>query len=184
MLLAAIAIVIGATMFLSQRDQVTVQRAQELIANPPQLPASGDLVFHKPELSGYMLILLFISIFGMATYSVIHSRGLLHIEGLRAGIVVLITLYPLAMGIRSLRYTVRVSPDELTIFDLAIRRVPLRDISDVNMGTSRITSYCQIKLISGEEDLTVASDLENFPEFVSLLCERVNESKTRDAASR
>jgi hypothetical protein len=62
--------------------------------------------------------------------------------------------------------------------------VPLRDISDVNMGTFRISSFCQIKLSSGEEDLTVASDIENFPEFVSLLCERVNESRNLSRVSR
>jgi hypothetical protein len=33
--------------------------------------------------------------------------------------------------------------------------------------------------MTGEEDLSLASDLKNFPEFVSLLCEKVNESKAR-----
>jgi hypothetical protein len=171
--LAILAAIVGSMMFLSQRDQLSVQRAQALIANPPKMPDRGEIVFRKPKAAGYMLILLFIFILCLATYSVVHSPGLLHIEGIRAGIVVLIGLYPLAMGIRSLRYEVRVSNDELTMSDLTTRSVPLRDISDVNMGTSRITSFCQINLMSGEESLTVASDLKHFPEFVSLLCNRV-----------
>ena len=179
------ATVLGAIMYLARREQSTIESAQRLIANPERhMPPGGDVVFRKPRLSGLMLILLFLWILGLAVYSVVHSRGLLHIEGIRAGIVVLIGLYPLAMGIRSLRYKVRVSNDELTISDLTSRSVPLRDISDVNMGTSRITSFCQINLMSGEENLTVASDLKHFPEFVSLLCERVDESKRRGGATR
>jgi hypothetical protein len=165
-------------MFVARRDQLTVQRAQELIANPPKLPASGEMIFRKPKLAGYMLILLFVFVAGMATYSVIHGRGLLDIERLRAGIIVLIALYPLAMGIRSLRYKVRVSNDELIISDLATKRAPLKDISEVKIDRgTRGGPFCRIGLMTGEEDLHVPSDLKDFPEFVSLLCETVNKSK-------
>ena len=94
-----------------------------------------------------------------------------------AGIGVLLAIRPLVMGIRSLRYSVRVSNDELTISDLTTKSVPLRDIGEVTIGVSRASSFCQIRLITGEEDLNVASDLEQFPEFVSLLSENVNASK-------
>lgn len=68
---------------------------------------------------------------GMAAYSMIHNRGLLRIGG--AGIVVLLAIGPLVMGIRSLRYSVRVSNDELTLSDLTTKSVPLRAIGDVTM---------------------------------------------------
>jgi hypothetical protein len=163
-------------MLLSAREAEKVRaKAQELLASPVRLPPGAERVFRKPKLFGYMLILLFIFILGMAAYSVSHSRSLLRIEG--AGIVVLLAISPLVMGIRSLRYSVRVSNDELTISDLTTKSVPLRDIGEVTIGVSRASSFCQIRLITGEEDLSVASDLEQFPEFVSLLSENVNASK-------
>jgi hypothetical protein len=176
----AIVLIVGGVVsitLLSAREAEKVRaKAQELIANPVRLPPGGERVFRKPKLSGYMLILLFICILGMAAYSVIRSQGLLRIEG--AGIVVLLAIAPLVMGIRSLRYSVRVSNVELTISDLTTKSVPLRDIGEVTIGVSRASSFCQIRLITGEEDLNVASDLEHFPEFVSLLSENVNASKT------
>jgi len=163
-------------MVLSAREAEKVRaKAQEMIANPVRLPPGGERVFRRPRLFGYMLILLFIGILGMAAYSVIHSPGLLRIVS--AGIVVLLAISPLVMGIRSLRYSVRVSNDELTISDLTTKSVPLRDIGEVTIGVSRASSFCQIRLITGEKDLNVASDLEHFPEFVSLLSQNVNASK-------
>ena len=41
-----------------------------------------------------------------------------------------------------------------------------------------------MRLITGEEDVTVGSDLKNFPEFVNLLSEKVNKSKTRSKRIR
>jgi hypothetical protein len=176
----AIVLIVGGVMsitVLSVRDAEKVRaKAQELIANPVRLPPGGERVFRKPKLFGYMLILFFIGILGMAAYSVIHSTGLVRVVG--AGVVVLLAISPLVMGIRSLRYSVRVSNDELTISDLTTKSVPLRDIGEVTIGVSRASSFCQIRLITGEEDLNVASDLEHFPEFVSLLSESVNASKT------
>jgi hypothetical protein len=176
----AIALIVGGVMsivVLSVRDAEKVRaKAQELIANPVRLPPGGERVFRKPKLFGYMLILFFIGILGMATYSVIHSTGLA--RGVGAGVVVLLAISPLVMGIRSLRYSVRVSNDELTISDLTTKSVPLREIGEVTIGVSRASSFCQIRLITGEEDLNVPSDLERFPEFVSLLSESVNASKT------
>jgi hypothetical protein len=176
----AIVLIVGGVMsivVLSVRDAEKVRaKAQELIANPVRLPPGGERVFRKPKLFGYMLILFFIGILGMATYSVIHSTGL--VRGLGAGVVVLLAISPLVMGVRSLRYSVRVSNNELTISDLTTKSVPLRDIGEVTIGVSRASSFCQIRLITGEEDLNVASDLEHFPEFVSLLSESVNASKT------
>jgi peroxiredoxin len=176
----AIVLIVGGVMsivVLSVRDAEKVRaKAQELIANPVRLPPGGERVFRKPKLFGYMLILFFIGILGMATYSVIHSTGL--VRGLGAGVVVLLAISPLVMGVRSLRYSVRVSNNELTISDLTTKSVPLRDIGEVTIGVSRASSFCQIRLITGEDDLNVASDLEHFPEFVSLLSESVNASKT------
>jgi hypothetical protein len=176
----AIVLIVGGVisiMVLSARDAEKVRaKAQELIANPVRLPPGGEREFRKPKLFGYMLILFFIGILCMAAYSVIHSPGLLRVVG--AGMVVLLAIGALVMGIRSLRYCVRVSNDELTISDFTTRSVPLRVIGEVSIGVSRASSFCQIRLITGEEDLKVASDLEHFPEFVSLLSENVNASKT------
>lgn len=164
-------------MVLGARDAEKVRaQAQGLIANPVRLPPGGERVFRKPKLFGFMLILLFIGILGMAAYSVSHSPGVLRIVS--AGIVVLLAISPLVMGIRSLRYSVRVSNNELTISDFSTKTVPLRDIGEVTIGVSRASSFCQIRLITGEGDLNVPSDLERFPEFVSLLSENVNASKT------
>ena len=164
-------------MVLSARDAEKVRaKAQELIANPVRLPPGGERVFRKPKLFGFMLILLFIGILGMAAYSVSHSPGLSRIVS--AGIVVLLAISPLVIGIRSLRYSVRVSNNELTISNFTTKTVSLRDIGEVTIGVSRASSFCQIRLITGEGDLNVPSDLEHFPEFVSLLSENVNALKT------
>lgn len=59
----------------------------------------------------------------------------------------------------------------------------LRDISDVNIGAWKASSLCKIRLLTGEADIRVASDLKNFLEFVRLLSSRVKESKTRGGAN-
>jgi hypothetical protein len=166
-------------LFLSQRDQLTVERAQELMANPPKLPPGGDRVFCRPRAYGYLLILLSVFILGMFIYSVIRSRGLLDMHGLRAGLAALIALYPLGMGLKGLRYNVRVSNDALIISDLTVKRARLEDISEVKIDRTRTSHFCRISLMTGEEDLRIPSDLNDFPEFVSLLCEAVNEAKAR-----
>jgi hypothetical protein len=132
-----------------------------------------------------MLILFFVAMCWLAAYSLIHNWDSLHTtagrqKGFLAGFLVLIASSPLIRGIRDLRYTARISPDELIISDRTTRSVPLRDITDVRVKGS----FCQIRLMTGEEDLKVGSDLKNFPEFVSLLCKRVDESKSRGDTSR
>jgi hypothetical protein len=177
LLLAGIFACVGVMVRDAQRQHRKAERSQEeLIAKPPQLPRNGELVFRKPKLFGYALIFLFVSFCAMAVYSVIHNGRVLNIAGLRAGTVVLIGLYPLAIGMRSLRYAVRVSTDELLISDFTTKVVPLRNISAVKIIPP--SGFCQIRLTTGEEDLKVTSDLENFPEFVSLLCNSVDASKT------
>ena len=84
------------------------------------------------------------------------------------------------MGIRSLRYSVRVSMDELVVSDSTTRVVPMQNISGVKVVPPG--GFCRIRLTTGEEDLKVASDLKNFPEFVSLLCNTVDESKSQGAS--
>jgi hypothetical protein len=185
LLAAVIAAVLGAIIYLAKNEQSTVEAAQKLIANPPQLPPNGEMVFRKPKSAGYMLILLFVSILVMAAYGVIRSGGLFRIEGIRAGVIVLVAVSPLVMGIRSLRYTVRVSTDALVISDATTKYVRLRDISEVNIEPGyRGGRFCRIALMTGEEDLQVTSDLENFPEFVSLLCNSVDEIKGNGATGR
>jgi hypothetical protein len=91
---------------------------------------------------------------------------------------VLLAVSPLLRGIRDLRYTARISPDELKLSERTIKSVALRNIKDVRVKGS----FCLIRMLTGEEDLKVASDLKNFPEFVSLLCNRVD--ALRDDTSR
>lgn len=176
LLLAAIVAGIAVMVRDAQRQHHKAQRLQEeLIANPPQLPPNGEMVFRKPKLFGYMLIFLFVGICAMAVYGVIHSGGVLNITGLRAATVILIGLYPLAMGIRSLRYAVRVSTDELILSDSTTKVVPLRNIGAVMIIPPG--GICRIRLTTGEEDLKVTSDLTDFPQFVSLLCNSVDKIK-------
>jgi hypothetical protein len=96
----AIVFIIGGVismMMLTAREAEKIRaRAQELIANPVRLPPGEVRVFRKPKIAGYMLILFFICVLGMAAYSVIHNRGLLRIGG--AGIVALLAISPLVMG--------------------------------------------------------------------------------------
>jgi hypothetical protein len=179
--------VLGSLMYLAQRDKSARDSAQKLIANAghhkTDSAGSGEVLFRKARLPGYLLLLLFLCVFGIAAYSLIYNWGSLHtaarpLTGFSASMGILISLLPLAMAIRELRYTVRVSEDELVISDLTTKSVPLQDISEVTIGVSKLSSFCQIRPMTGEEYLQVGSDLKNFPEFVSLLSERVNKSKS------
>jgi hypothetical protein len=182
------AVLIGSMMYLAQRDERVRERAEKLIAKAGHQKTHsaplGEMVFRKPRLSGYLILLLFFWVFCIALYGLIYNWISLHtaarpVTGFSAGMVLLASLALLAMAVRQFRYSACVSDDELTITDLTTRSVPLRDIGEVTIGVSRASSFCQIRLITGEEGLMVASDLTNFPEFVSLLSERVKESKTR-----
>jgi hypothetical protein len=158
-------------------EQKTIDTARRLIQDPAQ-DNGAEIVFRKPRVLGYMLIVFFVAMCCLAAYSVIHNWGTSHttadrLKGLFAGFLVLIALNPLIRGVRDLRYTIRISPDELIVSDRTTRSVPLRDVKEVLVKGS----FCQIRLVTGVEDLRVASDLKYFPEFVSLLGERVNALK-------
>jgi len=176
---AAIAILLWILVHQSRSEQKTIDTARRLTQNPVQ-DNRMEIVFRKPRALGGMLILSFVVICCLATYSLIHNWGSMHttldrLKGFFAGVLVLIAVDPLIRGIRDLRYRVRVSTDELVISDRTTKSVPLRDIRDV-----RVTgAFCQIRLMTGQEDLKVSSNLKNFPEFVRLLCDRVDALKSR-----
>jgi hypothetical protein len=79
----------------------------------PAHDSGGEIVFRKPRMLGW--------------WSLHTPAG--RLKGLLSGFLVLIALSPLFRGINELRYTVRISPDVLTIADRAAKRVaaqPLR----------------------------------------------------------
>ncbi|HEY2533966.1 MAG TPA: hypothetical protein VGJ20_39600, partial [Xanthobacteraceae bacterium] len=90
-------------------------------------------MFRKPKAAGLMLVLLFVTVAALAAYSMAHTGCLVHIEGIKAGVIVLMAVWPLIMGIRSLRYNVRVSNDTLTISNATTKSVRLQDIRKVQI---------------------------------------------------
>jgi hypothetical protein len=180
--LAIFAALLGGIMYLVKGEQRTIDSAQKLIANPEHLQ-SGQVTFRKHRLAGYLLSLVSLLVLFAVLTSLIYSSGSFHFAvrplGFSTGLVILILLVPIIMTVKEFRYTICVTDDELVISDFTTKRITLRDISDVKVGAWKASSFCQIRLITGEEDLRVASDLKNFPEFVSLLCDRVSQSKSR-----
>jgi hypothetical protein len=137
---AVIAILLWILVHQSRSEQKTIKIARGLVENPAQ-DNGGEIVFRKPRVLGYTLIVFFVAMCCMAAYSLIHSGDSLHTtaarqKGFLAGFLVLIASSPLIRGIRDLRYTVRVSPDEVIISDRTTRSVPLRDIKDVQVKGS------------------------------------------------
>jgi hypothetical protein len=182
------AALIGSIMYVAQRDRGVRTDAEKLIAEAghgaTRSAPNGDVVFRKPRLFGYLFFLLFLLILCAALYGLWFNLGSLNSAGLpftgvSAGIVILISLIPLAMAVRQWRYTVRVSDNELAISTFTTKIVLLRDISEVTIGAYRSSPYCQIRLNTGEVDLAVGSELKGFLDFVKILSEKVNESKIR-----
>lgn len=178
-----IAVLLWILVHQSRSAQKTMDTARRLIENPAH-DSGGDIDFRKPLATGYILILFFVAMCCLAAYSLIHNWGSLRtaaglLKGVFAVFLVLVALSPLVRGIKDSSYAVRVSPGELIISDRTTTSVPLRDIKDVRVRGS----FCQIRLMTGEEDLKVGSDLKNFIEFVSLLCARVDAAKARSGTS-
>jgi hypothetical protein len=179
----------GSMMYVAQRDKGVRRDAAKLIADAGQSTIArsalnGEVVFRKPRLFGFLFFLLFLLILCAALDGLRFNLGSLNsagrpFTGFSAGIGILISLVPLAMAVRQWRYTVRVSDNELAISTFTTRTVPLQDISEVTIGAFKASSFCQIRLNTGEEDLTVGSDLRGFLDFVKLLSENVNKSKSR-----
>jgi hypothetical protein len=178
-----IVVLLWILMHQSRSAQKTMDTAQRLIENPAH-DSGGEIVFHKPRATGYTLILFFVAMCCLAAYGLIYNwRSLQTAAGLQKGsfavFLVLVALSPLIRGIKDSSYAVRISPDELIIPNRTTTRVPLLDIKDVRVRGS----FCQIRLMAGEEDFKVGSDLKNFIEFVSLLCARVDAAKARSGTS-
>jgi hypothetical protein len=111
-------------------DERARERAEKLIANAGHQKTHsaplGEMVFRKPRLSGYLYFLLFFGVFCMALYGLIYNWTSLHtaarpLTGFSVGIGMFLSLIPLGLAVRQLRYTVRISDDELTITDLTTR---------------------------------------------------------------
>lgn len=182
------AIVIGSMMYVAQRDRGVRRDAEKLIAGAEHSatgPArSGEHVFRKSKRLGFLFFLLFLLILCAAIYGLRFNLGSLNragrpFTGFSAGIEILISLVPLALAVWQWTYTVRVTDNELAISSLTTRSVPLQDISEVAIGAFKASSFCKIRLNTGEEDLTVGSDLKGFLDFVKLLSENVNKLKAR-----
>jgi hypothetical protein len=90
---------------------------------------------------------------------------------------------PLALAVWRWKYTVRVTDNELAISSLTTRSVPLHDISEVAIGAFKASSFCKIRLNTGEEDLTVGSDLKGFLDFVKLCRRTLTSQRLVDNAS-
>lgn len=181
------AALLGSIMYVARRDSGVRRDAERLIAEAGRAAIraapSGEVVFRKPRLFGFVLFVLFLLFLCVALYGLRFNLGSLNGAGrpftsFSAAVVILISLVPLVMAVRQWRYTVRLSDDELTISAFITRTVPLRDIGEVIIGAFRASSFCQIRLNSGDEDLTVSSDLVGFLDFVRLLSEKANRSKT------
>lgn len=179
------AALLGSIMYVAQRDRNVRRDADKLVADALHSSApSGEVVFRKSRLFGFLLFMLFLLFLGAALYGLRFNLGSLNsadrpFTGFSAGIVILISLIPLAMAVWQWRYTVRVSDDELAISTFTTRTVQLRDISEVTIGAYRSSSYCLIRLSTGEADFAVGSELKGFLDFVKLLSEKVKKSKTR-----
>lgn len=180
------AALIGSVMYVAQRDKGVRRDAAKVIADAGRIGTdsrlSGEVVFRKPRLFGFLFFLLFLLIISAALYGLRFNSGSLNsagrpFTGLSAGLVILISLIPLAMAIRQWKYTVRVSDRELAISTFATTSVSLQDISEVTIGAFKASSFCKIRLNTGQEDLTIGSDLKGFLDFVKLLSEKVNKSK-------
>jgi hypothetical protein len=184
-IVAIVGSVLAIMISMSRQEEKLRAGAQKLLderATVKSQPASfGEVVFHKSRLSGFIflgMLLLLVPFVCDLTYfdGSLHTK-LRSLTGFQFSGLILICLLPLSFAFRIFRYRVSVSDHALTITDLSTRSVPLHIISDVRIGTSRATSFCRIGLMTGEEDIAVGSDLERFPEFVKLLCERVNALK-------
>ena len=182
------AAIIGSMMYVAQRDRGVRRDAEKLIADAGHSatgPAgSGEHVFRKSRLLGFLFFLLFLLILSAALYGLWFNLGSLNkagrpFTGFSAGIEVLISLVPLALAVWQWRYAVRVSDKDLAISSFTTRTVRLQDISEVTIGAYKSSSFCVIRLNTGEGDLTVGSELKGFLDFVKLLSENVNKSKAR-----
>jgi hypothetical protein len=178
---------IGSIMYVAERDRDVRGAAEKLIADTAHSeigPLNREVIFRKPRLFGFLLFLLFLLFLCAALYGLWFNMGSLNragrpFTGLSAGIEILISLVPLAMAVWQWKYSVRVSGKELTISTFTTRTVPLEDISEVTIDAYKSSSYCQIRLNTGEGDLAVGSELKGFLDFVKLLSENVNKSKAR-----
>jgi hypothetical protein len=182
------ATLIGSMMYVAHRDRGVRRDAAKLIADAGHSATGSALnkefVFRKPRLFGFLFFLLFLLILGAALYGLRFNLGSLNRAGrpfteFSAGIEILISLVPLAIAVRQWKYTVCVSDKELAIATFTTRTVRLQDISAVTIGEFKASSFCQIRLNTGEEDLTVGSELKDFLDFVRLLSANVNKSKAR-----
>jgi len=181
--------IIGSMMYLAQRDRRVRRDAEKLIADAGHSAFGSsrgeDVVFRKSRLFGFLLFLLFLLILSAALYGLRFELGSLNkagrpFTGFSAGIEILISLVPLALAVWQWRYAVRVSDKELVISSFTTRTVRLQDISEVTMGAYKSSSsFCVIRLNTGQGDLTVGSELKGFLDFVKLLSAKVGKSKDR-----
>jgi hypothetical protein len=144
----------------------------------------GNVIFRKTRVSGFLFFLFFLLILSAAIYGLKFDLGSLNRAGkpftaVSAYIEMLISAVPLAIAVRQWIYKVSVSDRGLAISAFTTRTVVFDDISDVKIATHKGSSFCQIRLRTGENDLTVDSNLKGFLDFVKLLSEKVSNSKVR-----
>jgi hypothetical protein len=182
------AALIGSIMYVAQRDREVRGDAEQILAEAgrrtTQSAFGEEVIFRKPRSFGFLLITLFLLFLGAALYGLWFNLGSMNragrpFTGFSAGIGFLLSLVPLVMALWQWKYRVRVSDKEIAISSFTTRTVQLQDISEVTIGAFRSSSYCKIRLNSGEGDLVVGSELKGFLDFVKLLSENVNKLKTR-----
>lgn len=165
----------GSVMHLARRDQRLRAAAAKLIETAQhggELP--GEAVFRKSRSS----VLLFLLLFSLILCADLAGFWFGVFTNAAAGTVALIALPALAMAVSQWKYTIRLSADVLTVSTFGSRSVRMEEIGDVAVGTGRITSFCMVRLIGGEADIKVPSDLIGFLEFVKRLSENVRRAKS------
>jgi hypothetical protein len=182
------ATLIGSVAYFAQRDMRVRRNAEKLIEdaghNADDSTLDGDVIFRKTRVSGFLFFLFFLLILSAAIYGLKFDLGSLNRAGkpftaLSAYIEILFSAVPLAIAVRQWIYKVSVSDRGLAISAFTTRTVMFEDISEVKIETFKGSSFCQIRLRTGENDLTVDANLKGFLDFVKLLSEKVSNSKGR-----
>jgi hypothetical protein len=176
----------GGIGYWSQRDRRLRADAEKLIREAGAKAAgsvlTGNVVFRKSRVSGILLALLFLGLLFWAIYGLRFNLGTLNKAGVPltsfvAWIEILLCTVPLAFAVRQWFYKAVISDEGLSISSFTTRTVRFDEISDLTIAVSRGGSFCAIQLNTGEDDLSVGTDLRGFLDFVRLLSQRLSKAK-------
>jgi hypothetical protein len=187
-LVCFMAALIGGVTYFSQREMRVHRDAEQFIQDGGHTAGDSllnrEVIFRKSWLSGFIFFLFFLLILSAGIYGLKFDLGSLNKAGkpftaVSAYIEMLMSAVPLMTAVRQWIYKVCVSDRRLAISAFTTRTVTWEDISEVKIESLKGSSFCQIRLHTGENDLTVDSNLKGFLDFVKLLSKKVSESKAR-----